>query len=257
MATPSSIGFAKSGGGMFAARLDANLGPIIEALRGLRSDNVQPAAEIALRQTLADILAGLHQDTATGFVVRVSLRDANSCEACLSLHGTVVRVGTEHYAGMKPPNHCEGGKRCRCEYVDVNRGRIGVTFGSAVTQSTPSVVEGEVTATKDSRAELASDSLRALEAVRFGPGPKLLLGRERARLHHDASESARFEALSTRVQREEIKRLVRQAMTDGRPILARNVLAALRHVAATGQLPPFAPRSSASLRTIDASRVAR
>jgi hypothetical protein len=51
------------------------------------------------------------------FAMRSEQLDANTCERCDELHGTIVEIGTAEYWDLTPPAECLGGGRCRGIWV--------------------------------------------------------------------------------------------------------------------------------------------
>lgn len=51
------------------------------------------------------------------FAMRSEQLDANTCDPCDELHGTIVQIGTGEYFDLMPPAECLGGGRCRGIYV--------------------------------------------------------------------------------------------------------------------------------------------
>jgi hypothetical protein len=51
------------------------------------------------------------------FALRSEQLDANTCNACERVHGTIVEVGSEEFYRLMPPAACYGAGRCRGIYV--------------------------------------------------------------------------------------------------------------------------------------------
>lgn len=54
------------------------------------------------------------------YVVRSEILDANTCQVCQDLDGSVFRVGSDDYYRWRPPAGCLGGDRCRGFYVPIS-----------------------------------------------------------------------------------------------------------------------------------------
>ena len=48
---------------------------------------------------------------------RSAVMDSGTCEACRTLDGVQVLVGSKRYRDLSPPNRCAGGERCRCVWI--------------------------------------------------------------------------------------------------------------------------------------------
>lgn len=59
----------------------------------------------------------LSLDRPPEYAMRSEQLDANTCEPCDGLHGTIVEIGTADYFDLMPPAGCLGGGRCRGIYV--------------------------------------------------------------------------------------------------------------------------------------------
>lgn len=234
---PRGVFQGGSGNPLIAAELRNDLGRIAEALDDLALKKLSRTAEVAVRQTLSDIVFGITDETRGQFEMRTSVLDHNSCEECRRLNGTMVRVGTEEHAAYKPPNFCLGKDRCRCVYDPVPSGHTGLEITSRITESSVDFVRGEVAIHRVKAPELGTPRLAAIAKARRQ--------RERGVLR-EVSRTADDLTLI------EAQRIIQRAFTQGKPVLSQNLLGALEYLTTTGMVPPIGYRSGRPLTEVRA-----
>ena len=113
----------QSRAGQSGARLDARMQEFMDALSNKPLEQAaREGAAVAYNEGRA--LAGV-QAYAAGraeYAVRSEFLDIRTCEACATLDGSVVQIGTSDYEALKPPSRCLGGERCRGIYVVLGKG---------------------------------------------------------------------------------------------------------------------------------------
>lgn len=98
-------------------------------LRGLSVKPVEKigrkAAGVAYNEGRRAAIDSAAEQGRAQLVVRSEILDANTCDTCATLDGTVFEVGTPDYYDFFPPAHCEGGDQCRGFYVMVSDALVG------------------------------------------------------------------------------------------------------------------------------------
>lgn len=238
---------------ILAVKTRINLAPITAAMRVLVRENLPATAEVAVIQTLAAIVYGVGLDNRPEIVMRTAIHDANTCQGCLDVDGTVVVVGSEFEAAFARGQHCYNPPKCRCSYAPITQGKSGWGLHGEVTEVSDSQVSGEVTLRKEDRPDPQFTTEQSESAyLRLRRDPKrarqLTLPRSIAKVADDSPR--RTSRAGERAETLEAQRLIRDALTSGRFVFARNVLAAVRHLVNTGTVPPLVAREARDLRVI-------
>lgn len=81
--------------------------PIDNAARGAASESFNLGRNLSAQDAIDAIRR----------VVRTEVLDANTCDPCRQVDGTVVEINSDEYFRLMPPNLCDGRELCRGFYI--------------------------------------------------------------------------------------------------------------------------------------------
>lgn len=101
------------------------MGDLLRGLEAFLDDlSEKPLAELARTSTTVSYNQGRNMGLLTAaagkqaqYAVRSEVLDSNTCEQCVALDGTIVKIGSPAYQELMPPARCLGRERCRGFYV--------------------------------------------------------------------------------------------------------------------------------------------